>query len=226
MPVVVESDLDVVHLAALLVDRGEVLLAVLGPFDGTAELRRGEWDQQLVGIEEHDLRPEPPADVGCDDLDVGLLQAEQDREPAADRRRRLRRVVDQQLVFAPIPTRPDRAALHRGRGAALVAKSHPHPVWGGLQSGRDVPYLLHHLRRDIARHVVMHEVLGARPCLRRDHDGERVVLHLHPLGRVLRQRTGFGHDEGHRLAGVAHHLRGQTALGAAVGEAGMWDQQR
>ena len=73
---VIEPNLDLVHLAALLVDRGEVFLAILGPLHGPAELHRGIRDEELVGIEEHDLRPEAPAHVGRDHLDVRLRQPE------------------------------------------------------------------------------------------------------------------------------------------------------
>ena len=97
--VVVEADLDLVHLAALLVHRGEVLLAVLGPLDGAAQLHRGERHQKLVGVEEHDLGPKAAADVRRDHLDVRLRQPEQHRKAAADRRGRLGRVVDGQLVL-------------------------------------------------------------------------------------------------------------------------------
>ena len=121
--VVVEADLDLVDLAALLVHRGEVLLPVLGPLDRTAELHRRVRDQQLVGVEEHDLRPEAAADVGRDDLDLRLGQPEQHREAAADRGRRLRRVVDGQLAFAVDQRAQTARALHRAGGAALVSEA-------------------------------------------------------------------------------------------------------
>ncbi len=69
-PVVVEAHLDLVHLPAFLIDRCEMLLAVLGPLDGSAQLHRRERDQQLVRVEEHDLRPEAPADVWSDHVYV------------------------------------------------------------------------------------------------------------------------------------------------------------
>ena len=68
--IAVEADLHLVHLAALLVDRGEVLLAVLGPLHRAAEVNGRVRHQKLVGVEKHDLRPEPAADIGRDDLDL------------------------------------------------------------------------------------------------------------------------------------------------------------
>src|ERR1700680_2321005 len=46
LAVVVETDLDLVDLAALLVHRSEMLLPVLGPFHGPAELQRGERNEE------------------------------------------------------------------------------------------------------------------------------------------------------------------------------------
>ena len=68
--VVVVANLDLVHLAALLVDRDEMLLSIFGPLDRPAQLHSRVRHEQLVGVEEHDLRPEPAADIGRDDLDL------------------------------------------------------------------------------------------------------------------------------------------------------------
>ena len=95
----VEAHLHLVDLRALLVDRGEMLLAVLGPFHRAAELHRRVGHEELVGVEEHDLRPEAAADVRSDHLDVRLRQPEQNREAAADRGRRLGRVEDGELAL-------------------------------------------------------------------------------------------------------------------------------
>ena len=65
-PVASHGDLDVVELPALLARADEVLEAVLGPLDGPAEPHRRVRDQDLLGIEEHDLRAEAAADVRRD----------------------------------------------------------------------------------------------------------------------------------------------------------------
>ena len=90
----------------------------------------------------------------------------------------------------------------------------------------DVSHDLLHLRSHVARHVLVHEMLGERSRLGRDHDRQGLVLHLHKLGRVLCQVPGFGDHEGDRLARVADDLRGEAALRAAVREVGMRDEQR
>ena len=158
----VETDLDLVHLSPLLVHGGEMLLAVLGPLDRPAELHRRVRDEELVGIEEHDLRPEAAAHVGRDDLDVRLGEAKQDGEAAADRGRRLRRVVDHELAIAGRPSGPHRATLHRARGGAFVAELQSLAVWRFAQRLLHVADFLQHLRGDVAGHVVVHQVLGSR----------------------------------------------------------------
>ena len=221
---VVVADVHLVHLAALLVDRGEMLLAVLGPFDRPAELHRRVRHEQLVGVEQHDLRPEASADIGRDDLYLGLGQPEQHGEPAADRGRRLGRVVDGQLPFVVRPAGPHRPRLHRAGGAALVSEVKALASRRRLEGRRHAALLLHQLRRDVAGHVVMDEVVGARGDLGRDDDRQRLVVDLDQLGRVLGDRATLGDHEHDRLARVAHHLGGEASLRAAVGEVGMRDE--
>ena len=57
-PVVVDRDLDVMALAALLIRADEVLPAILGPLHRPAKLHGRVRHQDLLGIEEHDLGAE------------------------------------------------------------------------------------------------------------------------------------------------------------------------
>ncbi len=120
---VIEANLDLVHLATLLVDRGEMLLAVLGPFDRVPQLHGCERDQQLVRVEEHDLRSEAPAHVWGDHVDVRFGKPEEHGEAASNRGRRLRGVVDGESVVGFRPSGPHRSAFHWARGAALEAQT-------------------------------------------------------------------------------------------------------
>ena len=121
----------VVDLAALLVGGREVLAAIFGPLDRAAELHGRERHQQLVRVEEHDLRPEASTDVWCDHLHRGLGQAEEHRQAAPDRGGRLGRVIDRELAFAFQPPGPDRSRLQRVGAAALEPQSQPQ-VMGSL----------------------------------------------------------------------------------------------
>ena len=77
-------------LAALLVGGHQVLAPVLRPLDRPAEAERRPRDEDLFGIEEHDLRPEAAAHVGRDHLHLELRQPEDPCEPVLDGQRRLR----------------------------------------------------------------------------------------------------------------------------------------
>ena len=94
------------------------------------------------------------------------------------------------------------------------------------QGGRDVAGLLHHLGRDVSRDVLVHQLLGRRRNLGRDHHGQRLVLDLDELRRVLGEIPVFGDDEGDRLARVAHDLGGEAALRAPVGQVRVRDEKR
>ena len=222
----VEADLDLVHLAALVVDGGEVLAAVFSPLDRPAELHRGVRHQELVRVEEHDLRPKAAADVGRDDIHARFGQAEQHRQPAANRSRRLRRVVNRQPAFGLGPSRPDGARLHRTRRAALVAETKGLAMRCRSESSFCIANLLEHFRRYVARHVGVHEVLSSCGGFRCDHNRKLFVVHLDQLGGVLREGAGFGDHEGDRLAGIPHYRRGQALLSPAVREIRVRDQER
>src|SRR5262249_54235320 len=115
----VETDPDVVHLPALVVDGKEVFGAVFGPFDRAPQLHGGIRDKELVRVEEHDLRPEATAHVGRDHLDRGLGQPEEHGQPAPDGGGGLCRVVHQQPALAGVPAGPDGAGFHGLRSRAL-----------------------------------------------------------------------------------------------------------
>jgi hypothetical protein len=75
-PVGVHGDLDVMDLPALLVGGEQVLVTVLDPLHGTFQVQGGERDQDLFGIEQHDLRPEASPGVGRDHLHAELGETE------------------------------------------------------------------------------------------------------------------------------------------------------
>ena len=78
--VVVEADLDVVHLAALVGRGDEVLAPVLGELHRPAQRPGRQRDQQLLGPRVVDLHAEAAADVGGDHVDLAEVEAELDRD--------------------------------------------------------------------------------------------------------------------------------------------------
>ncbi len=103
----------------------EVLEAVLGPLDGPAEPHRRVRDQDLLGIEEHDLRAEAAPGVGRDDLHLELRQPEDPREAVLDRERRLRRAPHPELAGPRVVLGHDAARLDRAPAAPLDVRAAP-----------------------------------------------------------------------------------------------------
>ena len=117
--VVVEADLDVLHLAALVGGGDEVLAAVLGELHGPAERLRRQRDQQLLGPRVVDLHAEAAADVGGDHVDLAEVELQLHRDGGADAGRGLGRGPGLEPVEVGVPAGDRAAALHRLAGAAL-----------------------------------------------------------------------------------------------------------
>ncbi len=185
------------------VDRADVVLgALLRPLDRASEApRHGDRDRALAVY--LDLRAEATADVRCDHADLRLGDAENELQDETDDVRRLRR-------------RPERDLA---RGTDLCEHS------TRLDRIRDEPRLVVPARDDDVRRVdrglhvacielpdvalVRTEVGVHERCVVRERlldveDGrERLVLDLHELGRVLRERPGLGDDDGHPVSLIA-----------------------
>ena len=104
-PVPVHRQLGLVHLPPLLRRRGEALQPVLDPLERPAEPHRGPGEEHLLGIEHHDLGPEPAADERRDHPHLRLEQAEHAGETVPDGNRRLGGVPDGELLGARVPRR-------------------------------------------------------------------------------------------------------------------------
>ena len=117
--VVVEPDLDVVHLAALVGRGDEVLAPVLGELHRPAEGPRRHRHQELLGPRVVDLHAEAAADVGGDHVDLAEVEAELDRHRGADAGRGLGRGPHGHPADVGVPAGDGAAALHRHAGAAL-----------------------------------------------------------------------------------------------------------
>ena len=224
---VVESDLDVVDLAALLVGCDEVLAPVLGPLHRAPERDRSVRDQDLLGIEQHDLRPEAAPDVRRHDVHSELGEPEEPGEAVLDRQRRLRRVPDFQVSSPRVPLGHHPAGLDRAAAAALDREPLAQHVRRAGHRGLRVADRLAKARRPVVRHVGVH---AWRPGPERGrevgHHRQRLVLHLDERKRVLGDVAAVGDDEGHDLADVAHFVDGERPLGAAVRQGRVRDQER
>jgi hypothetical protein len=88
--------------------------------------------------------------------------------------------VHQQRPVVGVPLRQHALALQRHRGAALDRQVELQAVRGGVDGGRRVAGLLHHHRRDVARHVVVHEVGGLAGGLDADDGRQELVVDPDP----------------------------------------------
>ena len=115
----VERDLGVMDLAALLVRTDEVLPAVLRPLHVATQSQRGIREEDLLRVEDHDLRAEAAADVGRLQVELIRGQAEQPAKAELERDRRLRRCPDAHPTATPVPVRGHAATLERAGETAL-----------------------------------------------------------------------------------------------------------
>ena len=139
---VVESDRDVLFLAALVRGGDEVLPAVLGPFDRPAEPHRGHRHHDLLRPRMHDLDSEATADIRCDHLDLRQRQAQLGRDRGPDRGCGLRRGVHPQAAIVGVPPGIDAFALQRHRAGAGDGQVEFQPVRRRLHRGVDIADLL------------------------------------------------------------------------------------
>ena len=116
----VERELGVSHVIASLRVGEETLTTCRRPLHRASNLFRRPCQYALLGIDE-DLGAEAAADIGRDDAELVLGDAEDERahdEPMDVRI--LRRDPQRQVIRAPVIARQGRARLHGDGGEALV----------------------------------------------------------------------------------------------------------
>ena len=217
LPALVQRDLRVVDLAALLRGSEEVLLPILGPLDGAAELHGGPRHQHLLRVVHHDLRAEPAPDERRDDADLRFEEPEQLGQPVPDRYGRLRGVPYRQLFRAGVPLRRHGPVLDSGGRSAVVPEAALDHRVSALLGARVVTLSLDRMGRDVRGQVLVHSRCSFRERgLEVDDRGERLRLHHDVVQRVLGQVAALRHDHGHRLADVAQLLFCEWDLRAGV----------
>ncbi len=122
MAVIVETDLDIVQLVARMRGANQMLAAGFDPAHRMPEPAGQKCDQHVLGID-MPLAAKPAADIGGDDADPRLGQAEQPGRFAPHKMHYLGRGPDRHGVGARIIGGDDAAALDRHRGIAVVVKA-------------------------------------------------------------------------------------------------------
>ena len=125
-----------------------------------------------------------------------------------------------------VPPRVDALALHGHAGAALDRQVESELVGRGGQGGLDVAVLLHHVGRDVAGSVLVHEVGAVARGLDAHDDRQLLVVDTDALAGVLGDVAVGRDDHDDRLADVVDLLLGQRVAGAAVRQRRVGDQQR
>ena len=204
-----------------------MLAAVLDPLDRPPQQPRGEGDQHLLGIDQHDLHAEAAAHIRRDHGEGGLRHAQLLRDDAAGGDRRLRGVPDRERVEARIVLGDDAAGLHRLGRAAFGPELLAQHMVGFGEGARDIAAPVGGAAGDVRPGIVVDE---RRTRLRRRHEIDRRrlgrIVHFDQLQRVLGEIAALGHHQRHRLADEAYTARRERPVGARMDESGVLVQQR
>ena len=216
-PVARERDLGVVDLRTLLRRGEEMLEPVFDPLDRAVEFFRRPGDHHLLGVEQHDLRPEAAADERRNHAHLPLVEAEHRGEPVAQEHRPLCRVPHRELVAAGVPVGDDAARLDRRRRAVVVAEAASDDVVGAGAGGRVIAAALPHVRGDIAAHVLVHASRGLGAGLFQIDDRRQRIELDGDVGQcVLGEIAALRQHDRQGLADVAHLAFGERHLRALV----------
>ena len=223
--VVVEGHVHVADLAAPVGGRQQRLGPALGPQHRTPRFQRGDDHHQLVLVEMV-LQAEPAPHVGCDHPHAVLRHAEHRADGVAHAVRRLRGDVDHELA-AGLGVRQHAAALHGRPAEATDHQPGAQPPVGrgedrvgvlgcvaGCARPQQVPLDgVPQLRRPLRQRLVR---IGHRRQFPDDRQDR--------LGGVGCGGGARGHDDGDRLARIAHpavqQRRGRLVLGGELPQHG------
>ena len=155
--------------------RRKVLDPVLDPFDRDAEHDRGD-DRADVARIDADLVAEAAADVGRDDVDLGLGNAGQQRGHGAHDVRRLERAPDRELALH---------LVHRGDAGAGLERAGVHPLIDDLLLDADLGLGERPLGRLLVADLPGEDVvvMPARPVRARGLAREVLAQHRRAVGQ-------------------------------------------
>ena len=206
-----QGDGGVVDLLARVVERAEVLLAVLGPAHRLARAQRAERDEEVLGVELA-ATAEAAAHVELDQAHAVLGQAEQRGEDAAVGVHDLGRAPHgHPAAVGALGHEP--ARLHRHGAVTLAVQALLDDEVGLGEGGVDVPEAHVDLAREVGPRLgVQHRALGVERRGGVEQGVERLVRDRDQLERVLGRVARVGQHHRDRLARVAHEVLGQRRL--------------
>ena len=213
--VVVEGEPDRDPVGARVVRGDEVLAAVLDPLHRPTQLVGGGDHRQLLALGE-ELLAEPAADVVGLHPHLVLGDAERPGAGLTGLVRALGREPHVELAGRGRVRREHPTGLHRDVGVPVLDERLGDDVRRGREDGVEVGVG----RRfdphgDVRAELGVHErgVLGG--ALGVDDGGQRLVVDLDQLGRVLGEVARLGHDERDRVADEADVALGEGPEGRA-----------
>ena len=191
--------------------RQQVLAALLAPAHRAAQGAGQRGDGQLLAIH-RDLLAEAAADVGTDDGDLQLGQAEPGGEHGAIRVRHLGADMHGEVLTALVPHGAAAARLHRHVGLAVLHEAGFHHLVRIGEAAVRIAGGKTLVRHQIVRQRVVH-VRGARGERRLDagHVRQLFVIDPHVFYGVIGNGAVGGDDAGDRVA-VEAHLGGGERL--------------
>ena len=198
--VVVEGDLEIPILVALL-DRGEEMLApVLDPFDRPPQEQARRRERDLFRIHD-ELGAEAAADVGRDHAHLVLVEPQQHHQEGAHLVGELRRGPQRQPVLVDVVDRERAAAFDRMCAAAMLLEIDAGAMRRARERVGDVAVGLPELGQEIAGAGAMGErrARGER-CRQSDTAGKRLVVDRDQRGGVLGDVARLRDHHRHRLA--------------------------
>ncbi len=174
----------------------------------------GQPGQQHVLAVGAGLHPEAAAHVGRDHPHPTLGQLEQARHLGPDAERGLAGDPHRELLAEAVEGGQHRARLERHRGDAGLGDPERHHVGGGRERARRVA-----LAQGAVQHAIAVDAREERGrairhrAFRLGQSGQRLVLDLDQVERVVGRVDVLGHHRGHRDAGRVHGVLGQDRMG-------------
>ena len=212
----VEAGFDRDALLACLARGEEVLRARLDPADGRVEHhRRGR--ERGVFARQPALLPERAADVRRRHAHSLEREPQRLRELRPQLVRRLVPGREMQRLGRAVEVRDAPATLHRRVRHPMLTEPLAHdqrrPAQRAVGSADAVLLPVHHVRAELRPQQPGVRVAGT---IHVDHRRLRLVVDVHELRRVLRERARRRDDDRDRVADVAHDIVGQRGMGRSV----------
>ena len=211
VPSLVAGDLQLAVGVAGVIGGGEVLAAVLDPFDRPAGQARRERNEEILGIE-FAARAEAAAHVVLHHADGAFRQAYLFRQHAPIEEGDLGCAMDRQLTLRGVPFRQQPARLHRHRAVALDRESLATDIGRAREGGVRIAAHAGERHREIAAgSLEQQHVIAARPGAVHDR-GQSLDVEHDRVERVLGGGRAVRQHERNGLADIADLAMGDHRL--------------